>query len=403
MELRSIKFASLAHSFQVLTFNETGEILDSDERIVQVKNRALNLFDEGIFCGLESLLDEMSIDEEITYDCVETDFFGKLSHFDFTIRKLKVGDAPYALAIQDFGPQYAQMLAFRQERNLAEIHASELSKAHQSLNEALENEKASRKRLQIAQSQLVNQEKMASLGQLTSGIAHEINNPTNYIYNGINALEITLAPLLALESSKLAPFVDMDSKTLESMMADTKKLFDSIKLGAMKTSKIVRGLQLFSRQDAGEYQSIDLHENINITLMLVESELADRIVIEKKLDPDIREFHCNPAQINQVLLNILENAIHSIPKDKDGRITIQTISKTDRLIIIIKDNGLGMSEEVRGRIFEPFYTTKEVGYGTGLGLSISYGIIKEHRGSISVDSTPAKGSEFTITLPVNAY
>ncbi len=289
-------------------------------------------------------------------------------------------------------------------------------------NEELERKKTTLEEilteLKNAQSKLIQSEKMATVGQLTAGIAHEINNPVNFINAGIDSLEIILNDIMLvvrhyneIDSTNLAEKLEQINKlktqlNYNKLIEGVEKLTKNIKTGAVRTTQIVKSLRLFSRLDESDIKFVDLHENIDSTLVMLQNKYKNRINIIK----DYTKFamlECFPGKINQVFMNLLVNAIDSIP-DK-GDITIKTgISeekcegKPKYVYISIKDTGVGMSPEVMSRIFEPFFTTKEIGKGTGLGLSISYSIIEDHNGEIEVFSEVGKGTEFFITLPVTS-
>ena len=265
--------------------------------------------------------------------------------------------------------------------------------------------------LKEAQQQLIMSEKMASLGQLTAGVAHEINNPINFVSANIKPLKEDLADIL--ECINRYELVIKENK-LESMFLDVQKfknntdisfslqevndLLRGIEEGASRTSEIVKGLRNFSRLDQNVIKKANLHEGIESTLTLLHSVYKDKVEIERDYG-EIPEVECLPGQVNQVFMNILSNAIQAIPET--GKIFIKTWEENDAVKISIKDTGTGISEETKRKIFDPFFTTKEVGKGTGLGLSISYGIIEKHNGKIEVNSAIGKGTEFVISLPVH--
>lgn len=267
--------------------------------------------------------------------------------------------------------------------------------------------------LKDTQGQLVHSEKMASLGQLTAGIAHEINNPINFIYNGIDNLKNTLDDVLQImktfeklqdgeEASKVLYEVNELKYELsyDELLEDINETIVDIKTGAVRTSEIVKGLRVFSRLDEEESKDADINECLESTLVLVRNKTKDKIAIKKELNYELPIISCFPGQLNQVFMNIIMNAIQAIPESKEGLITVETNDDREHEIqIIIRDNGIGMSEDVKRRIFEPFYTTKPVGVGTGLGMSISYGIIAKHGGRIEVQSEVGEGTAFHIFLP----
>ena len=277
-----------------------------------------------------------------------------------------------------------------------------------STNEALS---ASMEDLKEAQDQLLQSEKMASLGQLTAGIAHEINNPINFVSANITPLKEDMADILKVLSCYdniiLEKKLDLDfaeaTKLKErsqfaSTVTEVTKLLTGIEDGARRTSEIVRGLRNFSRADQNIFKPTNLNDCLESTLMLLHSSYKNKVEIVTKYG-DLPEVDCFPGQINQVFMNILSNAIQSIPES--GEILITTRVMGDLVRVSIKDTGTGMSEEVRKKIYDPFFTTKDVGKGTGLGMYISYGIIEKHNGKIEVFSAPGEGTEFVITIPIH--
>ncbi|HET7819478.1 MAG TPA: ATP-binding protein, partial [Bacteroidia bacterium] len=273
----------------------------------------------------------------------------------------------------------------------------------------------SNKNLKDAQSQLVNAEKMASLGQLTAGIAHEINNPINFVVSNVKPLKRDVEDILLLLtkygeiqddknlSEKLKNIKELKEQLdADYLIEEINQLLKGIDEGASRTSEIVRGLKNFSRLDEDDLKLADIHEGIDSTLAVLNNNIVKAGVTIVKEYNKFPPIECYPGKLNQVFMNILNNAIQVLVSSKadHGEIRIKTalIEKTVR--ISIKDNGPGMTEEVKHKIFEPFFTTKNVGEGTGLGLSIAYGIIEKHKGEIHVESAPGNGAEFIITLPV---
>lgn len=263
--------------------------------------------------------------------------------------------------------------------------------------------------LKTTQTQLVQAEKMSALGVLTAGIAHEINNAVNFIAANITPLKYDIADLMLVLKkymgitsakqieTKLAELSNVRKEiNIEQTIQEIELLLAGIQNGAQRTTTIVKDLRTFSRLDEDMFKLINIHQDIDSTLNLLKNHYKDKITIIKNYGKDVPEIECCPGKINQVIMSLLTNAIQAIP-DK-GEIVITTTKENDQVIISIKDNGIGMSEEVQARIFEPFFTTKDVGKGTGLGLSISYSIIQEHHGSITVLSSPGKGTEFLVQL-----
>ncbi len=271
--------------------------------------------------------------------------------------------------------------------------------------------------LKTAQRQLVQAEKMSSLGLLTAGIAHEINNPINFVSANVNPLRRNLREVheildsyRALQTTKDIPAALANLKQRETgidldyTVKEITALLDGIEEGAHRTAEIVQGLRNFSRTDEQAIKLADVHQGIDSTLTLLHNKYKDHVEIIKNYG-DIPEIECFAGQLNQVFMNILSNAVQAIVENKanggNGKIWITTGKGDDRSVQIrFKDSGTGMPEDVRKQIFDPFFTTKDVGVGTGLGLSISYGIIEKHGGSIEVESEPGRGTEFIITLPI---
>ena len=264
--------------------------------------------------------------------------------------------------------------------------------------------------LKLAQTQLVQSEKMASVGVLTAGIAHELNNPINFMSGNVYPLQQNLNEIFALLEKYQATidacdlkkyFTEMDALKEEMdysyLILEIQSLLKGIEEGANRSSEIIRGLRSFSRLDDEACQFYDIHEGIDSSLVLLHNKIKDKEILVGKDYDDFDGLECFPSKLNQVIMNILTNSIQAL--EKGGELFIQTVSGAIGIKIIIKDNGLGMTREVKEHIFEPFYTTKEVGQGSGLGLSISYGIIEKHNGNIDVISEPGKGTEFIISLP----
>ena len=295
------------------------------------------------------------------------------------------------------------------ERKVAE-RTEELQTTNKQLSVAFKD-------LKGAQIQLVEAEKMASLGQLTAGIAHEINNPINFVKSNIKPLQLDFKDIMEVmdEYGKLHKAdtgdIPVHLKEIEALKKDIdidfikdeiKSLMAGIENGAERTAEIVRGLRNFSRLDESVIKTVNIHEGIDSTLILLRSNIPANIAVVKEYNAD-GIIECFPGKLNQVFMNILSNAIHAIkakPKMADDeKITITTTDTVENGIEIrIKDTGKGMSAEVKQKIYDPFFTTKEVGEGTGLGMAIVFNIIKEHSGKIEVISEEGKGSEFIITL-----
>ena len=244
--------------------------------------------------------------------------------------------------------------------------------------------------LENTRDQLIESDKMASLGQLTAGVAHEINNPVNFISSGIIGLKKTLKAYI--EAPK-------DEESGE-MVEDMNDMISAIEEGARRTSNIVQSLQLFSREDTENYIESDLIIGLESTITLLSNKLKENILLERDFEKEAILVHCFPGQLNQVFMNVLLNAIQAV--EGGGTIKIGVKEQAENIIITIADNGPGIPEDKKQKIFEAFYTTKGIQEGTGLGLSISFGIIKKHKGSIAVKDNDPKGIKFIISLPKRA-
>ena len=265
--------------------------------------------------------------------------------------------------------------------------------------------------LKLAQSQLVQSEKMASVGVLTAGIAHELNNPINFMSGNVHPLQLDLEEVFALlekyeqtisKNDLGSYFTELhelkDEMDFSYLIQEISSLLKGIEEGAHRSSEIIKGLRSFSRLDDEASQIYDIHEGIDSSLVLLQNKIIDKKIVVRKDYGDFEGVECFPSKLNQVIMNILTNSLQAMDADR-GELFIQTVSSALGIKIIIKDNGKGMQPEVKEHIFDPFFTTKEVGQGTGLGLSISYGIIEKHNGNIDVISEPGKGTEFIISLP----
>ena len=266
---------------------------------------------------------------------------------------------------------------------------------------------AAYRELQATQMQLVQREKMASVGQLVAGVAHELNNPIGFVYSNVGTLEDFVRRLrVMLELYRAEPLPAAQRDRLQAAW-DTHKIdyalkyLDSmtqgIKEGAERARKIVRDLRVFARSQDDVWQPVDLHEEIDSSLTLLNHLLKDRVVVERRLG-DLPDVECVRSQIDQVFLNLLANAAQAI--SGPGVITIETRREADHAVVAIIDSGAGIAPEVIGRVFDPFFTTKPLGEGTGLGLSISYEIAKKHGGDLSAESPSGGGAKFTLRLPL---
>jgi signal transduction histidine kinase len=265
---------------------------------------------------------------------------------------------------------------------------------------------------------LVESEKMASLGQLTAGIAHEINNPINFVTSNIKPLnrdiEIILQALTVIENVGISDSAPADKQKqikeykeeldFDYLTMEIKHLIKGINEGATRTAEIVKSLRIFSRLDEDDLKKTDINEGLDSTLVIANNMLNNKIKVIKKYG-HLPSVECYAGKLNQVFLNIIANAIYAVHKKfgetEGGEITVLTSHDEENVFIKIKDNGTGMDAKTQKKIFEPFFTTKDVGEGTGLGMSIAYNTIKKHNGIISVDSSPGEGTEFVLQIPLN--
>lgn len=269
--------------------------------------------------------------------------------------------------------------------------------------------------LKRLQSQLLQQEKMSSIGQLAAGVAHEINNPMGFIMSNLNTLRKYLDRLsgfIGLQDAALrdvaaspAPShetmnriaAERQARKIDFILEDAVNLLSESLDGAERVKRIVQDLKGFSRVDEAESTMADINAGIESTLNIVWNEIKYKATVHKEYGA-LPQTKCNPGQLNQVFMNILINAVQAIPET--GEIRVRTWAERGSIFVAISDSGTGMPPEMVNRIFEPFFTTKEVGKGTGLGLSIAYDIVKKHGGDISVTSEAGQGTTFTIAIPV---
>ncbi|MFK5926374.1 MAG: cache domain-containing protein [Desulfuromusa sp.] len=265
--------------------------------------------------------------------------------------------------------------------------------------------------LKATQSQILQQEKMASVGQLAAGVAHEINNPMGFITSNLSTLKRYQEKLINylqqleswLQESGSVDILEQQKELKKKqkiayILEDIEDLIEESSEGAVRVRDIVQNLKSFSRVDQTEFTQADINECLESTLAIAMNEIKYKATVEKDWG-ELPLIPCYPQQLNQVFLNILVNAAQAI--EEKGEIKIKTWSEDEMVKIAISDNGSGIPEDIREKIFEPFFTTKEVGKGTGLGMSISYDIIKEHQGEIKVDSKAGQGTTFTIELPLD--
>ena len=303
--------------------------------------------------------------------------------------------------------QYSRTLELRVAERTAE-----LAQRNQELADLYEEAEQSYMQLKATQAQLVQHERMATLGQLVAGIAHEINNPVNFLINSVRPLRQVTAKienvLRLYESAEGLPPEEMVERirkirlykrqmAFDAVLDDVNSALELIANGAERTSQIVENLRIFSRSEPTVHKPVDLRRGLDITLSLLAHQLRNRIAVHKDYRK-VPAVECNPSQINQVFMNLLGNAAQAIEGEGDIWLQVRRAGKYVR--VRVRDNGCGIAEEHLYRIFEPFFTTKSEAHGTGLGLSITHNIIQDHGGTIEVRSEPGKGTEFTVSLPI---
>lgn len=300
------------------------------------------------------------------------------------------------------------------EQNLQEAYeqsqhlTAELEGQHALLEEQNSKLELSYAELKTVQSQILQQEKMASIGQLAAGVAHEINNPMGFITSNLGSLQKYVDKFIgfietqsALLASLGAAEQELEARKklkLDYVIEDSRDLITESLDGAERVKEIVQNLKSFSRVDQTEEEYADINKCLETTLKIVWNELKYKTTVDKQYG-ELPHIKCFPQQLNQVFMNMLVNASQAI--DQQGKITIRTSVEDGSVKVAITDTGCGMSREKTDRIFEPFFTTKEVGKGTGLGLSICYDIVKNHAGEIFVESEEGRGTTFSVLLPVD--
>jgi two-component system NtrC family sensor kinase len=288
--------------------------------------------------------------------------------------------------VEELKARELETLRARAGRQMAEARAAITEKLVQA-NHDLED--ANRK-LKETQAQLIQNEKMASLGQLVAGIAHEINNPLAFVVNNLFIVESGLDGLVPEMEPHLAEPCRNKLRKARARLGEMREGLDRVK-------ELVLDLRTFSRLDEGEFKTVDVVETIDAVLLLLNHKMNGRIQVEKYYVAE-RSLYCYAGRLHQVLMNLIANAVDAIVGE--GKIVITTRQTPEDFLISVRDTGAGIPEAIRSKIFDPFFTTKPVGQGTGLGLAISYGIVAEHGGSIEVQSEEGEGTEFIVKIPL---
>jgi len=339
----------------------------------------------------------------------------------FTAAPLRDGDGNVVGAIETLRDVTERRVAENSLRkahdnleHIVEKRTAQLADANDRLEDDIRQLTELNDLLSMAQQQLVQAEKMASIGQLAAGVAHEINNPIGYIFSNVGTLEKYLGQLFAMlgayqeaeagitQPAVLAHLRGMRERLdLDFLREDIPALMKESMEGIVRVRHIVEDLKDFSRQDAGqEWSRANLHLGIDSTLNIVGNEVKYRADVVKEY-ADIPDIECLPLQINQVVMNLVVNAAQAMGPER-GKITVRTgMDGPQRVFLEVEDTGSGIDPDALSRIFDPFFTTKAVGKGTGLGLSLAYGIVKKHGGRIHVDTELGRGTRFRVLLPVS--
>jgi len=319
--------------------------------------------------------------------------------------------------------QQQAFLAMKENERLVKEQNIQLEKKVQERTADLENRNtelySAMNDLRMTQQQLVESEKLASIGQMTAGIAHEINNPINFVQSNVGPLKRDIDEILDL-LSQLAQ-IDENKDLLEQvnhlknqytkldvdyLKKEIQQLLNGIEDGSKRTAEIVKGLRVFSRMDRNELVSADINECLHSTLVVMKNMTKAEVTLNVDLEENIPKIDCYPGKLSQVFMNLVTNAVQAtrLPGRQpiDRVINVRSFVKENKICVEIQDNGNGIPKEIQDKIFEPFFTTKDVGEGTGLGLSIVSGIVGEHNGQLSFTSNPNDGTTFLITLPIDS-
>ncbi len=318
-------------------------------------------------------------------------------------------------AEQDANKRVGAVAVFR-DIGQRKAFEEELQRSHQNSQQQAQLLKNTLSQLQQTQAQLIQGEKMASLGQTVAGIAHEINNPINFIHGNLKPAQQALSDLTALIKLFQETYIEPTPAIAEAiaeidlpfLAKDIPNMLKSMQVGTERIREIVKSLRIFSRLDEAEFKKVDIHQGIDSALMILQSKLKAsprqvEICIHKQYGK-LPLLECHASQLNQVFVNLLSNAIEALEgKTDSSKIVIQTECLADTVTIKVSDNGIGIPEEIQTKIFDPFFTTKPVGKGIGLGLSVCYqSIVETHSGTLECVSTVGVGTEFTIEIPIKA-
>lgn len=350
---------------------------------------------------------------------------GLLPYNNFTVNTMTIGSAIEGILLS-FGladkinqlkleKEEADALRIKTIESQNEILETKVHERTSQLEDAKNKIQSQYDHLRMTQKQLVESEKLAGLGQMTAGIAHELNNPINFVQSNVGPLHRDISDVVGLlndyyqlpENPTAEQISSLRSKykeiDIDFVTKEIQQLLQGIEEGSKRTAEIVRGLRIFARADKDTLVPANVNECLNSTIVVMKSITKGHVTLDKTLDQDMPYIECFPGKLNQVIANLVSNAVAAtkLPgrTSMDRLVHISSWHDDKQVFISVKDNGIGMDEEAISKIFMPFYTTKAVGEGTGLGLSIAQSIVEDHGGEIEVKSTPGAGSEFIIHLP----
>jgi two-component system, NtrC family, sensor kinase len=319
---------------------------------------------------------------------------------------LKQGASDYLTKDELHTPRVASALRGAFERRRLDLARR---KAEEDLRRQKDEMQDALRKLQEAQGHLIQSEKMASLGQLVAGVAHEINNPLSYVTNNLAVIDRDVRLVTSLMGDYRAHFGDAvpdsirdaeERIDLEYTLTSLDRLLDSTRQGLQRVGEIVGSLRDFSRLDEAANKEVDPNDAVKATVEMVRFQVRRKGAELKVETGPLPMIWCNPGQINQVLVNLIMNAIQAVESGATISVRTRFLADSHEIQYEVSDNGPGIPESIRGKIFDPFFTTKPQGVGTGLGLWITYNIVEQHGGRIDLDTEPGRGTTFTVTLPV---
>ncbi len=374
------------------------------------ESNEFDLAEDNFWNGLKYLASLMLLITLFVSFTLSRTITAPLAEMEKTVAKIKDGDLSGRI----------EMTKYQELNELAEAY-NQMTNTLQRLYSTLENQVQNRTKelksayaeLQSTQAMMVHSEKMKSLGELVAGIMHEINNPINFIYGNmthlsnysndlINMIEEYNKYVDSLTPEQQAVINDMKEEIdYNFLKSDLPELIKSCKEGADRAKNIIQDLKSFSRMEEVSITDVNLPSEIDTTLNILHNKIKNKAEVHKEYMENVPKIEAFGGQLNQVFMNILDNAVGAIEKQGDIWIRINKDDSGKNIVLEIEDNGVGMDQETASKVFDPFFTTKPVGQGTGLGMSITHKIIKNHQGSISVSSKVGQGTKFVITLPLN--